>query len=243
MNPYRPDLAFIHDDGFGHFAHDAAEALIAALRQGGIHTGTVVELGCGSGITARKLTDAGYAVFGIDLSEAFVALARRRVPEATFRVGSFVGAGLPPCVAVCAIGEVLNYAFDERNDGAARFALFADVYAALAAGGVFLFDMAGPDRAPATPNRMFVEREDWAVLAETSGQGRELTRRITTYHRHGDLVSRATETHRLLLTAPGEVEAELRKNGFDVERTEAYAGTPLPPGLHGFVARKPPAAL
>lgn len=239
MNPYRPDLAFIHDDGFTHFASGAAELLIATLRQGGIHAGTVVDLGCGSGVTARKLTDAGYAVVGADLSEALVELARRRAPEATFRVGSFVGAEIPACVAVCAIGEVLNYTFDDRNDSAARVALFADVSAALTPGGLFLLDVAGPDRAPAHPSRAFKQSEDWTVLTETSAEGGVLTRKLTTFRRSGGLFRRDAETHRLLLVPPGRVEVELRRSGFEVERAGAYGQTLLPPGLHGFIAHKP----
>jgi SAM-dependent methyltransferase len=202
----------------------------------------VVDLGCGSGITARALTDAGYSVIGIDLSEALVGIARARVPEATFRVGSFVGAELPPCVAVCAVGEVLNYEFDGRNGDAARTALFANVAAALVPGGVFLLDVAGPDRAPAGAARTFAEGADWAVLCEMSAEGGVLTRRITTFRRSGDLYRRGAETHRLRLLPPDRVEAELRACGLVVERLGAYGGTPLLPGLHGFAAHKGPNA-
>jgi SAM-dependent methyltransferase len=79
----------------------------------------VVELGCGSGITARRLTDAGHDVLGIDQSAPLIALARERAPGARFTVGSFVTEPLPECDAVLAIGEVLNYLFDEGNTRAA----------------------------------------------------------------------------------------------------------------------------
>ena len=240
MEPYRTDLAHIHDDGFGHLASGAAEVLITALQQTGPHSGTVVEVGCGSGITARRLTDAGYTVVGFDLSKALIEIARQRVPEATFHVGSFVGAELPSCVAVCAIGEVLSYAFDPHNNATARTALFARIHAALTEGGLFLFDMAGPDRASGSPTRTFMEQENWAVLAETSVDNSVLTRRITTFHRSGDLFRRDRETHRLLLVPPEQIETELRANGFDVERIDGYGETPLPPGLYGFAARRLP---
>ena len=236
MKPYRTDLAFIHDDGFGHFASGAAKQLIATLQQSGVTAGTVVDLGCGSGITARALTDAGYAVVGFDLSEALIEIARERVPEATFHIDSFIDAALPSCVAVCAIGEVLNYAFDDRSDDAALTALFTDVYAALAPGGLFLFDVAGPARAPAEVTQKFWEGEDWAILVETSAENEVLKRQITTFRRAGDCYRRDAETHRLRLVAPDRVEAELRASGFSVERIDAYGGTRLPPGLHGFVA-------
>jgi 2-polyprenyl-3-methyl-5-hydroxy-6-metoxy-1,4-benzoquinol methylase len=67
MNHYGSDLAFIHDDGFGQFAAGGAQELLEELSRIGISAGTVLDIGCGSGITARLLTDAGYSVVGVDL--------------------------------------------------------------------------------------------------------------------------------------------------------------------------------
>ncbi|MGH9145123.1 MAG: class I SAM-dependent methyltransferase, partial [Vicinamibacterales bacterium] len=102
------------------------------LSRVGLATGTIVDLGCGSGILARHLTDAGYAIVGFDVSDAMVAIARTHVPNAEFHVGSFVTARIPSCVGVAAIGEVLNYAFDDGNDPSACRQLFSRVHKALA---------------------------------------------------------------------------------------------------------------
>lgn len=141
---YRDDLAYIHDAGFGHLAKSAALMLIEELQHAGIQGGIVVDMGCGSGIMARLLHEASHEVVGIDLSESLIDMSRNRVPEAVFRVGSFATEDIPPCVAVTAIGEVLNYAFDEANCTAVRASLFDRIYAALAPGGLLVFDMAGP---------------------------------------------------------------------------------------------------
>lgn len=236
MSYYRSDLAYVHDHGFGQLASAAAEFLIDELARKGLDRGTICELGCGSGITARALADRGYSVVGSDMSEAFIQMARERVPEAEFRVGSFVEMDLPPCTAVCAIGEVLNYAFDSRSSAATRKLFFDRAFRALVPGGVFLFDVAGPDRAPDRPTRTFVEGRDWTVLVETSTRADVLTRRIVTFRRSGLAYQRDSEIHQLHLIAPGDIEAQLRAVGFEVKRLGGYAGQVFPRGLYGFLA-------
>ena len=77
--------------------------------------GLVVDLGCGSGILARVVIDAGYDALGVDISSDMVTLARDRAPTGDFRVGSLHDLAIPDgCIAVCAIGEALNYATDVR---------------------------------------------------------------------------------------------------------------------------------
>ncbi|GGW74686.1 class I SAM-dependent DNA methyltransferase [Streptomyces xantholiticus] len=73
----RYDEAFPHKEG----QLSAGEWLIRSLPAGS----RVLDLGCGTGEpTARRLTDAGLEVVGVDLSSGMVKLAREKVPEATF---------------------------------------------------------------------------------------------------------------------------------------------------------------
>ena len=55
----------------------------------------MIDLGCGSGILSRAVSEAGYDVLGIDISEAMIAMARQRVPRGQFRVESLLTAELP----------------------------------------------------------------------------------------------------------------------------------------------------
>src|SRR5262245_60128461 len=121
---YGADLAFIHDSGFGELARAASRDLVRRLHQNGFQNGPVVDLGCGSGILAGHLADAGYDVLGIDSSDAMIRIARRRAPRARFLVQSFLTAKLPRCVAVTSIGEPFNYLLDERNDSTALQRIF-----------------------------------------------------------------------------------------------------------------------
>ncbi|GHD87189.1 class I SAM-dependent DNA methyltransferase [Streptomyces naganishii] len=59
----------------------ATEWLVGSLPAGS----RVLDLGCGTGVpTARRLSEAGLEVVGVDLSEVMVALARDHVPAGEF---------------------------------------------------------------------------------------------------------------------------------------------------------------
>src|SRR5262249_7040006 len=106
---YGDDLAYIHHAGFGELARGAATGLLRALREAGIRTGVVVDLGCGSGLWLRELMRAGHDALGIDASRAMIELARTVAPGARLRVASAYDFALPRCDAVTALGEVLSY--------------------------------------------------------------------------------------------------------------------------------------
>jgi SAM-dependent methyltransferase len=238
---YGEDLAYIHDAGFVGLARAATAFVRQALRDAGLPGGLVVDLGCGSGIVAADLSAAGYDVLGVDQSAAMVALARQRAPAARFVVGSLLAAEIPPCVAVTAVGEGVNYLFDAGNTPQALAALFARIHAALGPGGLLVFDAAGPGRVP-PPGvaRGHAEGPDWATLvtAEEDAERRLLTRHITYFRKSGELYRRGHEVHRLRLLEPGELAEQLRAAGFRVRRLDGYGEAPFPPGYAGFLATK-----
>jgi SAM-dependent methyltransferase len=237
---YGADLAYIHNAGFGGFATNAAAELVTLLARYKIDSGLVVDLGCGGGILAEAVVAAGFDVLGIDRSPAMIKLCRGRAPAGEFRCGSFVDTELPACVAVTAIGEVLNYLFDTRNTPRQLPALFRRVYDALQPGGLFLFDVATPGRVPGGRRQGCSEGDDWACLfaAEEDRKRRILTRRITSFRRVGPAYRRESEIHRLHLHLPAELKRELRKIGFRVRTLRGYGKQPFPPGYIGFLARR-----
>src|SRR5215212_12001244 len=145
---YGEDLAYIHDVGHAEFALGTAPSILEILDRNGIHDGLVVDLGCGSGLWARELVDAGYRVLGIDISEAMIELSRNRVPEAEFSVGSLFEVEIPRCRAVTAVSEVHNYIFDAESEERGLGRRFRRVHDALLPGGVFVFDVLGPGQVP-----------------------------------------------------------------------------------------------
>jgi SAM-dependent methyltransferase len=234
---YSSDLAYIHDVGFGDFARGAARGLLALLRRAGICDGLVVDLGCGSGIWARELLRTGYQVLGVDISPATTSLARKNAPSARFVTASFLNVKLPTSVAVTALGECFNYAFDQSNGLRALQKLFRKVHHALVPGGMFVFDVAVPQNAPAN-RRAFVEGEGWAVLAETRQDGATLVRTITSFRKTGKLYRRTQEVHRLRLYKANVLTKALRHQGFEVKIARSYGRYKVRPDMVVVIARK-----
>ena len=238
---YGEDLSYIHDAGFTAYAEGGARLIIEEL--GERRDGPVVELGCGGGITAARLLEAGHEVIGFDISADQIALARERAPEATFEAASFVDAGLPQgALAVVAIGEVLNYAFDHRNDAGRLRDLFARAFAALLPGGLLLFDLAAPGRVPdPQPPAHHREGEDWAITsaAQEVKQPPMLIRQMTISRRTPEGMRTEQIKHHLLLYRRNDVEAVLGELGFEVEIRDGYSEELKLPGLPVYLARKP----
>jgi SAM-dependent methyltransferase len=241
---YQEDLAFIHDVGYGDFARTAAPGLLDIFARHKIRDGLVVDLGCGSGLWAEQLIKHGYDVLGIDISEAMIRLARRRAPQAEFRVASLFQADIPLCRAVTSLGECISYLFDTANDHRALTRLFRRIYTQLAPGGVFIFDVMEPgELGGATTARSFAEGDGWMTVVEKheDRQQQTLTRRITTFRKVGDLYRRADELHRVRLYDAAAMTAALRRIGFRVRATRRYGDYALLKARVAFIARKPAA--
>jgi SAM-dependent methyltransferase len=204
----------VHDVGFGGVARAAAPAIVERLRASGQDSGTIVELGCGSGLAARAFADAGYEVFGVDASDDLLTIARERVPSARFEHASLHDAELPSgAAAVVAIGEVLSYAgIGDR--------LLARVRAALGPGGLFLFDVVTPGREAPDPRRSWNEGDGWLVCVEASEDAGRLTRRIVTFRRtdHDRGWRRSDEVHEQTPYEPAELVEALNAAGFEDAR-------------------------
>ena len=219
----------------------AAGELIEQLHHHGIHSGLVVDLGCGSGITAARLVDGGFDVIGVDISPEMVELARINAPGATFVEDSLFSVELPPCVAVTAIGESINYAIDDTTTRGDVAGFVQRVYDALLPGGLAMLDAAGPGRiGPGVRNDARFEGDDWALFVRTEGSadGSSMTRDTMLFLRVGDLWRRTDDRHHLDLFSPHDITEQMLTVGFDVVVMSGYEDLTFPEGWNGFLGRK-----
>ena len=233
---YSTDLAYIHDAGFSDFAARAVLELVNIFSRNGIRRGLIVDVGCGSGVLAKGLIEAGYDVVGVDVSPEMIRLARARVPHAAFRVGSVTTFRCPRCVAVVALNEVVNYV-PGRLRALRRF--FARAHDALLPGGLVIFDFiaSAERRTYAGKSR---SGSDWAVAvrAEIDRSGRVLTRHITTFRKVSGEYRKSIETHRVHIYDPTEVRRVLTTIGFRVTMRRSYGRLRLLPGDVAAIGEK-----
>lgn len=238
---YQEDLAYIHDRGFSLFANNAAPGLLKLMREHGIETGLVVDLGCGSGIWAKHLQDHGYEIFGVDQSAAMIKLARKSAPAAKFKIGSLFDTKIPSCVAVTSLGECMSYLFDQNFKKGSLLKLFRNVHKALQPGRVFIFDvMESLPYELKYQRRVYKEGKDWAILfsATCDRKKKILTRHMVTYRKIGNHFRRSEEVHHLRVLNRKIVRRELERAGFRVNYLRSYGKMRMMPGRLGFLAVK-----
>jgi cyclopropane fatty-acyl-phospholipid synthase-like methyltransferase len=246
---FSTDLAYIHDAGFSDFAEGASPEIIRILRRHGIRPRRgspepvrIVEVGCGSGTLARHLVDAGYEVVGLDISPAMLQLARRKVPEATFRMRSLTEARLPSCDAMVAIGEVISYV-PARPSGtelpAALRRFFTRVHDALEPGGLFVFDFIESAKRR-TYQAKTKSGGGWVIAAhaELDASGCTLTRRLITIREIGRQHRRSQESHRVRIYTRRAVARALAAAGFTSRMSRAYGRYRLMAGDVAVIATK-----
>ncbi len=98
----------------------------------------ILDLCCGTGQMAGRLTEAGYKVTGLDNSKEMLAFAKRNAPLAGFVESNAENFALPEQMhGVISLYDSLNHLMTEER----LLSAFASVFAALKPGGLFLFDL------------------------------------------------------------------------------------------------------
>jgi len=234
---YRPDLARIHHEGFGFHADACAPGLLDLLEPVRQRGGTVLELGCGSGLLTRHLVGHGLQVIATDASPAMLDLARNTVPGVDLRRLTLPDDPLPAADAVVGVGHPLNYLPDLP---AVQRALIA-IASALRPGGVLGLDICDLSWGAARVDQPAFGRatDDWALITEFSVPSPDrYVRELTTFVRGDDgCWRRGHERHDNVLVDTAAIPGLLAAHGVEARIGAAFGSATLPVGLHTVIGQ------
>lgn len=237
---YRAALAQVHHEGFGFHADACApgiRALLAPVRE---RAGLVVEIGCGSGLLTKHLTDAGHRVIATDASPAMLDIARTHAPDAIeHRVVALPDDPVPECDAIVSTGHALSYIDTQARLEAALVACAR----ALRPGGVLavdLEDLSTRDAQMARPPAVWVG-DTWAMFMERVSDGpTHFARSMTIFMQEDDgRYRREHERHdNVLIDVPAVVPPLLAAEGLDVRVGRRFGDETNMEGLMVVVAHR-----
>ncbi len=133
-------------------------ALLAAFAES-VGELPVADLGCGPGRVTAHLRDLGVSAFGVDLSPAMVAIARRDHPGLRFDVGSLLALDLPDGT----LGGVLAWYSFIHLPPEQLPRVFAEFHRVLAPGGYLLvaFKAGDQDMWPGWAQKRGLDLRTW----------------------------------------------------------------------------------
>ena len=104
---------------------------------GNIKGKKILDIGCGTGIYAKKMTQRGAIVKGFDISEQMISIARKENPELDLRQGSFYSIPFKERFDIAIAPLIIDYA---KNWGT----VFKEVSKVLKKRGYFIFSARNP---------------------------------------------------------------------------------------------------
>ena len=124
--------------GWNYYPEAFAEQLLQWLRLRGIEGGSALDLACGTGVLCRILKDHGFDSRGKDFSSGMIAIARAERPDIPYDVADMITYRPEQRFdLVTCTGDALNH-IPELADVEK---IFENIYAYLAPGGYFIFDL------------------------------------------------------------------------------------------------------
>lgn len=186
---------------------------------------TGLDIGCGSGYFTRQLYRAGYAVTGMDVSQAMLLRAQglsfREGLRIEFVLGDVTALKVPGRVDFAvAVNDCFNYVPPQK-----LLKTLKKVHGALKKGGIFFFDISTEKKLSALPPVSVDDREEVTYLCFSERLERTVTMEVSLFIRSEDgRYVRRDETHTQYIYTQEEMLACLREAGFEVIQSSGHLG-------------------
>lgn len=173
----------------GWFFNEMLEMPMVLEMLGKVNNKKILDLGCGTGIYAKILTQKGAKVKGFDISPGMIEIAKRENPKLDLRVGSAYNIPFKEKFDVV-LGSLVIHYMDNLDK------VFEEVKRVLKTGGVFIFSTGNPvyevserlvikDKRYKLFGDYFSERKIWNSW---SVRGKEL--KVFAYHKTYETIIR-----------------------------------------------------
>lgn len=220
--------------GWNYYPEIFGEQLIKWLEQKDLHPKTAMDLACGTGILCRILADSGIEASGMDFSTGMIHIARQNNPELSFDVADMITyRPQKQFDLVTCTGDAVNH-ISNLGDVAK---IFQNVYAYLAPGGYFVFDLLNENEVSTSEPFEMDFTETTKVWFQMTRPGERKVNLKIRVHEKGELAFE--ENIRETIHDPVAICRLLEKSGFGEVRCRDRLLPENNPGTTWFVtARK-----
>lgn len=231
---YEPDLAMVHHLGYGFHADMCAPGVLNLIEP--FKGGTVLEIGCGSGLLTKYLVDAGHTVIATDASQAMLDIARDHAPGAAgFEILALPDDPIPSVDAIVSIGHPISYLDTEE-----------EIWRALQnigrAASFFALDICDLEWGSFRTEQDLHARvaDDWAIITRLSQPPpNKYVREMTTFLRNDDGTwRRSDERHDNVLVDTSRIPGLLEPHGVIATIEPSFGSEELPVGLKVVIGRR-----
>ena len=199
--------------GWNYYPEIFGEQLRQWLERNGLKPATAMDLACGTGVLCRILQAAGIRAAGMDFSSGMIEIARADSPEIPYEVADMIT--FRPDARydlVTCTGDAVNHIGDLSDVQK----IFDNVYAYLAPGGHFVFDILNENEV-STSEPFEMDYDDhtrvWFQMTRP-GEG-QVNLKIRVFE---DGVEAFEENIRETIHDPAVICRMLRRSGFEVLR-------------------------
>jgi len=221
--------------GWNYYPEIFGQQLLQWLERKDIHPKNAMDLACGTGILCGILNEAGIEASGMDFSSGMIKIARENCPGLSFDVADMITYRPDKHFdLVTCTGDAVNHipALSDVEK------IFRNVYAYLAPGGYFVFDILNENEVSTSEPFDMDFTETTRVWFQMTRPGEKKVNLKIRVYENGELAFE--ENIRETIHDPGIICHLLQSSGFSsVVCTDRLLPENHPGTTHFIIARKP----